>query len=207
MILNETQNDIITELITIGLGHAGGQLNEMFGFHVRLNIPLIEQIPPSKLAPRLPDHLGDWITSVHMDFSGGIDGSAYFIANPDSSKKLIAALYGEDNPAPEDGTDGSIFDPEGAFAEVGNILINSILGSVANGLQRRFIFTIPKTEFCNIHTVIQEIGAESMDNPILVARTGFTIEELLLSDSVCLLFKIGSMIKFIEALDNVQMDL
>ena len=199
MTLNETQRDVLGELINVGLGHAAGQLNELLGHKVRLAVPRVEVLSVEEAGDRFEEFLGRDISAVTLDFSGGMDGSATLMVPPDSSEKLVDAI------ARADDMDPASLDVQETIEEVGNILINSILGAVANGLHQKLDFTVP----CTRETSVREIviaGVDQEKGEILTAHTGFSIDSLDIAGSVSLIFQVGSLQNLIEALDGIDLD-
>jgi CheY-specific phosphatase CheX len=119
--LTPQQNDMLTELANIGMGHAASTLNNLIGHRVRLQVPSVEII--SHAHPALT---GDGsVAAVSMGFRGSFSGNAALMFPAESAAILVAALTGE---APD--ADLSEELRAGTLAEVGNILLNGVMGSI-----------------------------------------------------------------------------
>ena len=143
MNITEEQQDILNELLNIGIGDAAAILNDMVNCHVKLATPSINYVTKEVFKKSLVDKLGVDISIVEMKFSGGMNGAANLLFPLDSGKKLTNILS-------ED------FDEEdyntlqaGTLTEVGNIILNSVLASFSNALHNHLDYSVP--EFLDIH--------------------------------------------------------
>lgn len=197
--LNETHKDVLGELINVGLGHAAGQLNELIGYQVYLEVPHVELLSIPEAEDRFEGHLSGPVSSVSLDFSGGMEGSATLMIPPESAAKLVDAI------AKADDMDPASLDVSETMEEVGNIVINSILGAVSNGLHQKLDFSVPCTRRISVRDLVIG-GTESEPEQILTAHTGFTIDQLEIKGSISLIFQIGSLQSLLQALDAIDLD-
>jgi chemotaxis protein CheC len=130
--------DVITEIVNVGVGAAASTLNDMLGNHIQLDVPNVELVVYEDLTGALNISLDQKVSSVLLEFFGFISGSSALIFEPQSAHNLAASLTGED--PDEEGLDEIL---AGALNEVGNIVLNSILGSIANTLDGRLDFLPP----------------------------------------------------------------
>ncbi|MCK4305575.1 MAG: chemotaxis protein CheC [Candidatus Eisenbacteria sp.] len=208
MSITAEHRDILAELINVGLGHAAGQLNDMFGLPVALEIPSVDLLLPNEVEETLREKFGARVSAVSLDFSGSLVGTASLVLPTESALRLISALDEEDmdavnsEPMPQRGPS----EPDDTLEEVGNILINSVLGAVANGLGQHLVFSVPETVEDPMGRIAIADNSTSEDSRILFAQTGFSIKHLLVSGSITLLFQIGSVDALLEAIDNIDLD-
>jgi len=203
MILSEARRDVLTEMINVGLGHAAGVLHDMISRQVRLDIPQVDLLTREEIELGFTRRFGERISSVSLEFSGGFSGRATLVLSNSSVIKLIAALHGLDwdsrgdtPPLPEEA------DRTGDLEEIGNVLINSVIGAVSNCLKQHLVYSVP---VATQHTVHDLISGELGDTPerVLVATTDFTIDSLHLDGSITLLFRVASVEALMEALDTI----
>jgi chemotaxis protein CheC len=204
MILSETRRDVLTELINVGLGHAAGVMNEMTGLPVKLDLPKVELLSAEEIGLAFRRRLGERVSSVCLDFEGGFAGRATLVFPAASAVKLVAALHGlEWDPRGEVPELPAGADPVGDLQEIGNVLIHSVLGAVANGLRQRLDFSVPIAAQQTVHDLVAK-GVEDTPQLILAATTGFSVEHLQLDGLVTLLFQVGSVERLMEAIDAVS---
>lgn len=204
MILSETRRDVLTELINVGLGHAAGVMNAMTGLPVNLDVPKVDLLSVEEIELAFSRRFGDRVSSVCLDFEGGFAGRATLVFPDASANKLVAALHGlEWDPRGPVPALPAVADPIGDLQEIGNVLINNVLGAVANGLRQRLDFSVPVAAQQTVHDLVTE-GAGNRPQQILTATTGFSVDHLQVYGLVTLLFEVGSVERLMEALDAIS---
>lgn len=136
--LDELERDALAELGNIGVGKASTALGRMLGGTVQVSVPSVEIVPGNQTVDRLEATLPGRLVAVTEALSGAISGSALLVFPERSSLPLASAALPPDVPkecAPE--LEGE------ALVEVGNIVLNSCLASMANLLGTRIETTLP----------------------------------------------------------------
>jgi chemotaxis protein CheC len=187
MNLTADQIDAIQELVNIGVGRAAGVLNQMLDAPIRLQIPYIKIGSPLELQLELEASLGaERVAAVRQDFSGSFSGIAELVFPTESASILAAMLTGE-----EPGTPDLDAVRIGTLSEIGNILINSVIGSIANVLEQRLDYALPtymEDTVENLLTSKDSVGKTT----ILLAQTQFSVEQLQIRGDIILIFELGS---------------
>jgi chemotaxis protein CheC len=187
MNLTADQIDAIQELVNIGVGRAAGVLNQMLDAPIRLQIPYIKIGSPLELQQELEASLGaERVAAVRQDFSGSFSGIAELVFPTESASILAAMLTGE-----EPGTPDLDAVRIGTLSEIGNILINSVIGSIANVLEQRLDYALPtymEDTVENLLTSKDSVGKTT----ILLAQTQFSVEQLQIRGDIILIFELGS---------------
>ncbi len=187
MNLTADQIDAIQELVNIGVGRAAGVLNQMLDAPIRLQIPYIKIGSPLELQLELEASLGaERVAAVRQDFSGSFSGIAELVFPTESASILAAMLTGE-----EPGTPDLDAVRIGTLSEIGNILINSVIGSIANVLEQRLDYALPtymEDTVENLLTSKNSVG----ETTILLAQTQFSVEQLQIRGDIILIFELGS---------------
>lgn len=140
--LTEEHEDALTELVNIGIGRAAYTLSEMVDSRVGLRVPKVCFVQREGIQ-RLSD-IGtneDSLSVVLQPFSGGITGAAVLVIPRLSARRLVAVLT--DTPSESSEID---VEREGVLTEVGNIVINSVLGSLGNMTSLNVAFGLPRYE-------------------------------------------------------------
>ncbi|KJU85949.1 CheC, inhibitor of MCP methylation [Candidatus Magnetobacterium bavaricum] len=194
MLLTTFQVDALTELINIGVGRAAGVLNEMLMAHVSLQVPSIRLIVKSNLQQEITELFNMSTSIVRMEFRGPFSGIASLVFPADSAANLIGLLIGEMDLPPD--MDSLRI---GALTEVGNIVLNGVMGSLANILRTHVDYSIPIYQDNNLYRMI--ISDDTSTGPIiLLARTRFKIEAQLIEGDIVLVFEVGSFESLISEL-------
>jgi chemotaxis protein CheC len=152
MELTYAQKDALTELINIGYGRAAGALSELTGYRINLEVPKIAMHPMEEIAPNLERMVTGEVATVHQVFSGPLSGNALLLLDERAAIMLSELLT-------DDVSRSGAFD-SGAreiITEVGNILLNALLGVFGNLLQVQVTFTVPRLRVDSIQSVLQSI--------------------------------------------------
>ena len=199
MKLTADQLDTLTELINIGVGQAAGMLNEMIEFHIQLQVPWVKLLSPRMLQQELGGRLGkDRFSSVQLDFSGSFSGSAKLVFPTESAATLISLLTGEESKS------FALDELKiGTLTEIGNIVINGVMGSISNILTQPIHYNVPEY----IEEDIQDLLPIEKFDPntnILLAQNRFDIEELQVQGDIILFFNVGSFNSLLVAIDSIE---
>ncbi|MEZ5361756.1 MAG: chemotaxis protein CheC [Bryobacterales bacterium] len=168
MVGNE-ELDAIRELINIGVGRAAGALNDMVGRYVRLNVPSVSIVSDDQIVRFLCADEEEQLACVRLRFEGPLRGVADLIFPSQSGSKLVALLSSEELCAPDlDSLRAS------TLTEVGNILLNGLLGSITNVVDEHLTYDLPtylEESAGNIERSLRSIP----DAAVLMAQTQFLV--------------------------------
>ncbi|MDD5435280.1 MAG: chemotaxis protein CheC [Nitrospira sp.] len=196
MKLTVEQIDALKELINIGVGKAASVLSEMVRHHIRLQVPFIKILLPAELKSEM-EELGRYrVAAVRLGFKGPFSGSAALVFPPDSASKLVAVLTGE-----ESGTHDLDSVRVGTLSEVGNIVINGVMGSISNVLKQSINYSLPNYLEDNIDNLLT-LEKRDANATVLLARTRFTIEQLYVEGDIILIFEVGSFDSLLAAISK-----
>jgi len=128
--LNDVQRDAVTEIINIAIGQAASALSQLVEDEVRLSVPLVHFLTPDQAAARLDEETGGGESvAVRQSFQGRFNGDILLIFPERRSLHLVRQMLGDDLPV-----DQLTELEQEALMEVGNIILNACLGSLANQL-------------------------------------------------------------------------
>ena len=137
--LNELELDALGELVNIGVSRAAASLGTMVGEQVLLSVPSVALVSRSQAAELISATRQDLLVAVRQDFHGDVSGRALLIFPEKNSLELVRAVAGE-GLSLED-----ILELEHeALAEIGNIILNACMATVANLLQRSLTMSLPE---------------------------------------------------------------
>lgn len=196
--MNLSENDIgnLQELVNIGVGQAAGILNEMLCFHIELQVPFIKIISSTDLKQELEGRLnGEPLSLVDLSFSGLLMGSAQLIFPKDSASMLVTILTGETPDTPD--LDAVKI---GTLLEVGNILLNGVMGAISNTVVEHFDYSLPTYREGSVANLL---SFQSLDSKatILLAKTFFSIETLKISGQIILILQVGGLDVLLNAIN------
>lgn len=190
--------DALSELMNIGVGRAAGMLNEMLGSPIELVVPTVKVLKISELADELGQTPDDHFAFVRLAFQGPIQGTAALVFPPDSAALLVAALTGE-----EPGTPDLDSVRAGTLSEVGNIVINGVMGSLGNLLSLPLTYDLPTyLEGSPGHLLASRLART--DPAMLLAHTRFAVRDLEIQGTILLVFEVRSFDALLDAVDRID---
>lgn len=194
MHLTDDQIDALQELVNIGVGRAASVLNEMVETRIILQIPFIKVLSPLNLKEELEGQFNDdYLSAVRLGFTGSFCGAAELVFPTDSASTLVAVLTGE-----EPGTPDLDALKIGTLSEVGNIVINGVMGSIGNVLKQHMDYQVPTY----LEDTIENLLTSDSNVAILLAQARFTIEQLQIIGDIILLFEVSSFDALLEAINQ-----
>lgn len=199
MNLTVDQLDTLQELVNIGVGRAASVLNEMIDCHICLQVPFIRVFSPVQMKEELENRLGvSLVSAVRLGFNGSFSGLAQLVFPTDSASKLVALLTNE-----EVGTPDLDAVKIGTLTEVGNIVINGVMGSMSNLLKQHLNYSLPMYLEDTVEHLLSSKQLES-NTTVLLAQARFTIEQLQIAGDIILIFKVGSFDALLTALEMIE---
>ena len=193
----EDQLDTLREVVNIGIGKAASIFNGMLDSHVELEVPSIIMFDPENPGKDLADVNHNDLSSVQLDFHGPFSGSSALVFPSESVEELVTALTDEE-PGSEDFAEAV----SGTLYEVGNILINAVMGSIANLLSAQIDFSPPNYKEGKFTDLIK-LKDSKEDLASLLIRANFKVQEPQISGNVFLVFELSSFAELLTAIDNL----
>ncbi len=187
--------DVLKEIINIGVGRGADVLNTMVGSHVHLKVPCLKILSASEFEQEIRKSYKEQLSSIQLPFKGDFSGVSELVFSSNGALKFLAALT-QDQPENTD------IDPIRAdtLCEVGNIVLNAVLGTISNLFGSKFVYSIPCYTEGDFDSLLP-LHSTMPDETVLLARTHFTIENLEVDGNIILFFEIGSFDKLLEVVD------
>jgi len=133
------QVDALTEIMNIGIGVAAKNLSEMVAEEVFLSIPEIRLVSRSNISEELLSQNPEGMSFVFQDFCGSINGRSALIFPIKKSFNLVKALL--NNVVADD--EMTEMEQE-ALSEVGNVILNACIATLADTLDLHMEVEIPQ---------------------------------------------------------------
>lgn len=181
--------DALTELVNMGVGRAANALNELTESHIILKVPSLEIFRFEEF-DKLDKRFGlDPVAAVLQNFHGSYRGRAALIFPTESALNLVTGVTGEEPEA--DDLDAI---QSGTLAEIGNIVINALIGTIGNILGNRLEFDLSEYFQDTVANLIKDsTSADLSESFILISEVHFIIEKLDISGHIILTFDIDSL--------------
>ncbi len=196
MRISSYQLDVLQELINIGVGRAASMLNRMVDTHIQLQVPELTILSLSDLIDHYQAKNDDNFAAVKLAFTGGFSGTSALLFPPDSAAKLVSIIIGQDE-LPLDMDSLRI----GTLQEVGNIVLNGVMGSLGNILKEHILYSpLDYYEGDFFHFLHAHGLGDSM---VLLARTSFNLEEHSIGGDIIILFQFGAFDSLMQAINRL----
>ncbi len=189
--------DILQELINIGVGKAAFMLNKMVKIHIELQVPQIHFYKLADLMENDDFQRISGMSGVILDFKGAFSGTSALLFPPESASSLVSIIVGQQKMQVD--MDSMRI---GTLQEVGNIVLNGVMGSIANILQEPLEYST--LDYCEGAMKCILPKHDLSDSTILMARTHFTLEKQSICGDILIIFRIGSFNSLIEAVDRLM---
>jgi chemotaxis protein CheC len=186
MQLTPPQMDALTEMINIGVGKAASILNQMVQAPVTLTVPSIKVLEAEAAIKELSSQGACQVAAVTMQFQGRLGGNTTIFFTPQNAAKLANVLIGGDM---QDLDLDSI--KIGALTEVGNILLNSVIGSISNIVREKITFKVPVYEDRRLQDIMLK-GLDENQRVVVVAETFFDVKEHSIRGETLLILGVNS---------------
>ncbi|MDG5814560.1 response regulator [Chitinispirillales bacterium ANBcel5] len=200
LVLSDKQNDVLKEMINIGIGKGAEMLNVILATHIKLEVPFVRVLSQSEFEFDVKKNQLDSLAAVNLSFKGDISGNVELVFPKESAANLVAALIGEE---PNSMSLDSI--RTGTLSEVGNIVINAVIGSISNMLNFKLAYSTPtyvEGDYEKLSMMIRK-GANSV---ILQARARFIIDMFAVTGDIVLFLELDSLDKIFTIIERVSND-
>lgn len=196
--LSEIQTDALKEMINIGMGRAALVLSEMVNSPVTLKVPTVLTLAPEEAAQEMALLGGQGrVSAVILGYKGILSGNCLLCFPPASAAKLTNFLIGEA---------GDYHDMDAlkmaTLTEVGNIMLNGVVGSISNLLEEYLRFSVPFYEEGSAQQLMQS-HLSGQAEVVIIAKTSLTVKALRLVGDTVLLLEADSFATLLEAIDKV----
>lgn len=183
--------DALCELINIGVGHAAKSLNEVLRSHIVLSNPDIQFSTLQNIKNILGIGDDTTLSCVSLSFHGIFEGTSVLVFPPEEALNLVTLALQEDACSEEiDAMQAS------TLQEIGNIVINSIMGRLSNILHESLTFDLPVYLQSTLENVIHPNVIRS-EPAILVVKTCFHVQRRNIEGRILLLFEVESFDKLL----------
>ncbi|TFW24178.1 chemotaxis protein CheC [Duganella callida] len=171
--LTALENDALIEIFNIGVGQAAASMGAIVNEAVRMSVPSISFIARAEAARLLGhnDGVPERICGVSQRFKGAFDTDAILMFPEDKSLDIVRLMVGEAMPLKE------LTDMEQeAMCEIGNIMLNSCVGTLANIFQRELQGSLPQYHVGTSDEILTATGSQA-DSVVLMLHIDFVLEK------------------------------
>ncbi|WP_319475639.1 hypothetical protein [Marispirochaeta aestuarii] len=180
----EKQN--IQTLIDSGVRQGAEVLNAMLNSPIKLEAPVLSVVGMEELKKQLKAEYRESLAGVRMSYAGELIGEVELIFNTAEAVRLASAIT--QDLVPETDLDAL---QAATISEVGNVVINAIIGTMSNSLGLHLNFSVPQYMEGEIDSLLRRTE-EIRSTTALLVKTRFFINELDISGHILLFFTLGA---------------
>ncbi len=201
--------DILKEMFNISAGKAAEMLSEITNKRILLDVPNIklanldgEKFEMNEYFKEIPE--GALMVSS-INFGNQIEGKANLLFPANKARRFLNLCMGEEFESNNDDMNFTDMDFD-VIREVGNIILNSIIGGMGNFLNTGLTYTLPEVEVFEKSIFTQTaIGKEEFC--MIVLYITFIIEDAEIAGAVVIDLTLYSLNELINLIKRVEDDL
>ena len=168
--LSELQHDALVEIFNIGVGHAARSMSEIVNEEVTMSVPSISFLNRTDAAAMLGNKESERVCGISQHYEGAFSTEAILMFPEDKSLDIVRLMVGESVPLKE----LTEMEQE-AMSEIGNIILNSCIGTLANIFSQELSGSLPVYHVGTSEEILSATGAQA-DNIVLMLHIDFILE-------------------------------
>ncbi|MFL6660187.1 MAG: chemotaxis protein CheC [Massilia sp.] len=168
--LNELQHDALVEIFNIGVGHAARAMSEIVNEEVTMSVPSISFVNRADAAQMLGNKDTSRVCGVSQHYEGAFSTEAILMFPEDKSLDIVRLMVGESVPLQE----LTEMEQE-AMSEIGNIILNSCVGTLANIFAQELSGSLPAYHVGTSEEILSASGSMA-DTVVLLLHIDFILE-------------------------------
>lgn len=196
--LTDLERDALAEIFNISLGAAANLLSEMISDEILLSVPSLKLITTQQLQ-EVEDLASQDICAIEQKFEGGLGkGAALLLFKKKSSLQIVQMMI-KDYISIEE---VSQFEKD-ALSEIGNIILNSILSTLADLAAMRIETQIPEFFVGDYQTIFEEnFNQEVPSGTVLLVVIDYKIKGVDIKGYIFFLMEVSSLKELSQVLIN-----
>ncbi|MGI6728315.1 MAG: chemotaxis protein CheC [Anaerovoracaceae bacterium] len=204
MKINDLEYDILKEIFNIGVGRAASMLSEIVDKKILLDVPRIElfyQKDQDLNLNSLPNILEGTLLISSIKFGDKLTGKANLIFPAIKTRELINICLNKDEKC--NCSDVNFTDVDfDIIKEIGNIVLNSIIGEIGNHLNTDLIYSIPEVKVFNTIDLKKDIESKPYTY-ILILYITFIIDGIKIEGSIIIEFTLESLNTLLSKINQI----
>lgn len=192
--LTELQRDALGELFNLGVGRAAHSLSLMVRDEVELSTPAVSLVLPDEVTTILLGSEFRQLSMVAIDFIGPFDARAILLF-PERNALAIVSHMLDPGMSPEELSE---FEQE-AMCEIGNIILNACISSLADEFGVEFQGGLPEHYFSDTHSL--PLFDNSSDHVVLLLQIHLTMRQERIQGHLIFLLSVSSLNALLACVD------
>jgi chemotaxis protein CheC len=204
--LTELEHDALVEIFNIGVGQAAAAMSGIVNEEVTMSVPSITFLSRSDAAQLLEEAhrndnraggtSGERICGVSQHYEGAFSTEALLMFPEHKSLEIVRLMVGEAVPLAE----LSGMEQE-AMSEIGNIILNSCVGTLANIFQQELHGSLPVYHVGSSDEILDATGTRA-DTVVMMLHIDFILEKHQIHGYVAFILDITALHDLKEQIDS-----
>ena len=199
--------DILKEIFNVSVGKAASLLSEIIDKRILLTVPSVEALSMDNQAfdldAYLPRDINGALMVSSISFNENLKGRANLIFPAKQMRTFINLCMNEHEEVEDMEFNDIDFD---VIKEIGNIILNSIVGEVGNYLDISFDYSLPEVKIFSRTNFNENIGRR--DYPyLLILYITFVIDETEIEGIIIVNLTLNSLNDLIKSIDRIEKNL
>lgn len=169
--LSQLQHDALVEIFNLGVGQAAAAMSRIVNEEVLMSVPMIAFMSRAEVAKTLGSAEGRRICAIAQQFEGAFRTEAFLMFPEEKSLEIVRLMVGQSLSLEELGE----MEQE-AMSEIGNIILNACMGTLANASGRELHGSLP-TYHVGTGDDILCVSGKEWDGVVLTLKIDFNIEK------------------------------
>ena len=197
--LDEFFIDAVAEILNIAMGSAAASLSEMINEEVLLSVPGVSFVSRLEATEIIGTKAKSNVSGVVQPFNGAFGGDAMLLFPENQSLQLVRAVLQQDDLTLDDLTEME----QEAMTEIGNVILNACLCSMADMFDQEMFGEIPEFTQGSLKQVFSvDNELESSEAIVLLLNMDFSVEKKKVQGYVTFLMDVDSITKFRTCIEN-----
>jgi chemotaxis protein CheC len=204
--LTELEHDALVEIFNIGVGQAAAAMSGIVNEEVTMSVPSITFLSRSEAAQLLEEAhrndnraggtSGERICGVSQHYEGAFSTEALLMFPEHKSLEIVRLMVGEAVPLAE----LSGMEQE-AMSEIGNIILNSCVGTLANIFQQELHGSLPVYHVGSSDEILDATGTRA-DTVVMMLHIDFILEKHQIHGYVAFILDVTALTDLKEQIDR-----
>ena len=183
MLSQEKTVEALTKLVNSGVVSGVEVLNAMLSAEIRPEVPTIRVVEPYELEIETVLDDNPPLAIVEMGFNGSLQGNSGLVFQTEKAWKFVEKLAGDDA-----GSGEFDFVSTGVLTEIGNIVLNRVMGAISNALALNLDYIVPNF----FQGSLDRLWNQAPDKAGLVASTRFKVDDFAAEGDIVVFFEKSS---------------
>lgn len=185
--LSELQHDALVEIFNIGVGQAARAMSEIVSEEVTMSVPSIRFLNRADAAGMLGNTDSLRVCGVSQHYEGAFTTEAILMFPEDKSLDIVRLMVGESVPFKE----LTEMEQE-AMSEIGNIILNSCVGTLANIFEQELHGSLPVYHLGSSEAILSASGGLA-ETVVLMLHIDFILETHQIHGYVAFILDLGAL--------------